>query len=143
MQNAKYNALMFTKSLLQKDGGQRIDNSHNHEPPNKLQQKEIPAQSSIIDYLLLLQAKGELFVQRTNNTGVYDPSNKTYRQLPKGAHRGFPDIFILKDGRCIFLEVKSSTGSLSQYQKEMEQQVLRNGGEFYLVRTVDYVEKIL
>lgn len=108
--------------------------------------KETEIQSSIIDYLMVLESQGKLWFSRLNNI---PPVNKTpggkmtFRALPKGSKRGIPDILVIKSGRTIALEVKTKTGKQSEYQKEVEENFKKQGQEYYIVRSLDEVIKIL
>lgn len=105
--------------------------------------KESEIQSGIIDFLTVLEGQGKLFFQRTNNTTVYDPVGKRFRSLSKGQKKGFPDILILKSGRTIGIEVKTSTGRQSKEQKLIEQNFIEQGMEYYVVRSIEDVIKVL
>lgn len=105
--------------------------------------KESEIQSSIIDYLMLLENQGKLFLQRVNNTAIYDPIGRKFRSLAKGTKKGFPDILILKDGKCIGLEVKTNVGKQSKEQKEMEKLMKEHGADYYVVRSLDEVIEII
>lgn len=135
----KQGAFDFSKAFLQEFSG--YSQKSPYEPRNKHGVSEMTIQSSIIDYLLLEQTKGNLFVQRVNNIPVFDKDH--YRALPKGTQRGFPDIFVLKQGRAIFFEVKSGIGSQSTDQIKMQALLEQQGAEYYIVRSVDYVKKAL
>lgn len=100
---------------------------------------ETQIQSSIIDYLMLLENQGKLFLHRVNNMGVYDPKRKAYRVFPKGAKKGFPDIIVIKNGVLIGLEVKTGEGKQSNNQKEVEKELKKHGAEYYVVRSLDEV----
>lgn len=105
--------------------------------------KESEIQSSIIDYLQLLEKQGKLFLHRVNNMGVYDPKRKAYRVFPKGAKKGFPDIIIIKNGLFIGLEVKTGQGKQSNNQKEVEKELKKHGADYYVVRSLDDVIEIV
>lgn len=105
--------------------------------------KESEIQSSIIDYLMLLENKGKLFLHRVNNMGVYDPKVKAHRRFPKGAKKGFPDIICLKDGLLIGLEVKTGKGEQSVNQIEVENEFRKHGAAYYVVRSLDEVVEII
>ena len=105
--------------------------------------KESEIQSSIIDYLQLLEKQGKLFLHRVNNMGVYDPKRKAYRVFPKGAKKGFPDIIIIKNGLFIGLEVKTSKGKQSKEQEEMENLMKEHGADYYVVRSLEEVQQII
>ena len=59
-----------------------------------------------------------------------------------GSYRGIPDIIAIKDNRVLFLEIKKPTGKQSQYQKEFEDNITSQGGEYVLVRCLeDLIER--
>ena len=105
--------------------------------------KESEIQSSIIDYLQILENKGKIFFQRVNNTPVYDPKYKQFRSMPKGSKKGFPDILVIKSGKTIGIEVKTATGKQSKEQKDIESKFKKHGQEYYIVRSLDEVIEIL
>jgi len=138
--NTKFDALMFTKALVLDT--EVVKKKPPYEPATKgLLFSEDSAQSSIIDYLLLQMVLGKLFIQRTNNTPVWDKDH--YRSISKGQHKGFPDIIVIKGGRIIFFEVKSSIGKQKDDQAQMQLWVEAQGAEYYIVRTIDAVERAL
>lgn len=104
---------------------------------------ESKIQSGIIDYLNILEKQGRLFFHRSNNNPVYDPVGKKFRSLAKGQKKGFPDIVVLADKRFIGLEVKSEKGYQTKEQKEIEKSFLKQGFEYYVVRSIDDVKNVL
>ena len=108
-----------------------------------MRQKESEIQSGIIDFLSILEEQGKLFFQRTNNTTVYDPVGKRFRSLSKGQKKGFPDILVLKKGKAIGIEVKTSIGKQSKEQKAIEKSFIKQGMEYYVVRSIEDVIKEL
>lgn len=104
---------------------------------------ETQIQSSIIDYLQVLENQGKLFLHRVNNMGVYDPKRKAYRVFPKGAKKGFPDIIVIKNGFLIGLEVKTGKGEQSVNQIEIEKEFKKHGAAYYVVRSLDEVIEII
>lgn len=54
-----------------------------------------------------------------------------------GVHPGFSDLIVLGAGRCLFLELKSKTGRLSDAQVEFRAFVLAEGHSWALVRSLD------
>ncbi|MEG0426194.1 MAG: VRR-NUC domain-containing protein [Cetobacterium sp.] len=105
--------------------------------------KESEIQSSIIDYLQILENRGKIFFQRVNNTPVYDPIGKKFRSMAKGTKKGFPDILVIADGRTIGLEVKTATGKQSKDQKDIENKFKQHGQEYFVVRSLEEVICIL
>lgn len=110
----------------------------------KLTETEI--QSSIIDYLELLESQGKLWFSRLNNI---PPVNKgtdgkmSFRKLPKGVKKGIPDILVISKGRTIAIEVKTKTGKQSSDQEEVEKQFKKQGQEYYVVRSLSEAIDIL
>lgn len=60
-----------------------------------------------------------------------------------GSYRGIPDIIAVKNGRVLFLEIKKPTGRQSKYQKEFQNNIERQGGEYYVIRSINDIMKIL
>lgn len=54
-----------------------------------------------------------------------------------GVHPGFSDLLVLGLGRCLFLELKSKTGSLSDAQIAFRDFVRKEGHSWALVRSLD------
>ena len=104
---------------------------------------ESEIQSSIIDYLTILEQQRKIFFQRTNNTAIYDPIRKKFRSRAKVQKKGFPDILILVNGTCIGLEVKTATGRQSTEQKAVQECFYLQKAKYYIVRSLEEVKKIL
>ncbi len=100
-------------------------------------------QSAILDYLLILEQQNKLFIHRSNNIVVFDPTKKIFRRLAKGQKGGYPDITVLKDGIFIGLEVKTKIGKQSKYQIEIQNQINQNGGKYFIVRSIQDVKNCL
>ena len=109
--------------------------------PKKKLEKDI--QREICDWLL----ENNYFFWRQNTIPVWDKNR--FRAMPKYTPRGLPDIIVLHGGQFIGLEVKNeryghpSYATLSQYQEEMRQKILANGGAYHLVTSLDQVQQIL
>lgn len=78
---------------------------------------------------------------RINNGATYDQKLKTYR---KGVQRrGIPDIIGIIDGRFFGIEVKIGKDRQSEYQKEIEEEINKVGGVYFIAKSYDdYLEKI-
>jgi hypothetical protein len=64
-------------------------------------------------------------------------------QQGMGCHKGIADLYCLKDGRDVWVECKATKGKQSEYQKVFEADVLRNGGEYICVHSLDeLIEKV-
>lgn len=104
----------------------------------KLPELEKVIQKTILDYLELTG----VFHSRINAGGCIVQKGK-YRGFIKGAIAGFPDILVLKDGRFIGLEVKTPETEQNENQILVEKRIKENGGEYYVVRSLDEVKAIL
>jgi hypothetical protein len=105
----------------------------------RLSEKQI---ETAILYFLNLHG---IFAFKLNNTGVWDPIRKVYRK-PNSRYiiRGIPDICaMIKDGPTVWVEVKSSTGKVSEYQNEFIQRCRRMGHIAFVAKSVDDVVKHL
>jgi Holliday junction resolvase len=61
-----------------------------------------------------------------------------------GSYKGIPDRIAIKGGRVLFLEIKKPAGwKQSDEQKEFQANIERVGGEYYLVRSLEEIMKIL
>uniref|UniRef100_A0A6H1ZXY7 Putative VRR-NUC domain-containing protein n=1 Tax=viral metagenome TaxID=1070528 RepID=A0A6H1ZXY7_9ZZZZ len=60
-----------------------------------------------------------------------------------GAKRGIPDIIAIKNNRVLFLEIKRPGGKLSEYQKQFQLDINGQGGEYYVVRCLEDLIKII
>lgn len=105
--------------------------------------KETPIQSAIMQYLYYQAKEKPLFYWRANNTPVpITQRGKTIGFRPGGI-KGIPDINAIYNGLYIGLEVKATDGKQSPDQKIVEAEITRAGGLYYIVRSVDDVEKII
>ena len=92
---------------------------------------------SICEYL----EKKHYFFYRSNNIPIYDPIKKIFRKLPKYCIKGVSDIFLLKNGKPIFIEAKTDKGTQSKEQKVFEILVKSNGGDYILAKSLDDIKK--
>ncbi len=60
-----------------------------------------------------------------------------------GLKNGAPDLFIVARGQFIALEVKTSTGRLSETQKDTSDKIIAAGGSWAVVRSTGDVERFL
>ena len=57
-----------------------------------------------------------------------------------GCHKGISDIISIKDGKVLFIEVKtinSNRSKQSPYQAEFQREIEAHGGTYMLVRSVE------
>lgn len=88
---------------------------------NNLSEKEI--QNNIRDYLSI----NGWFVIR--------------HQQSLGSLKGLSDLSAIKDGKTIYIEVKTPRGHQSDYQKEFQDNIESHGGLYILARSIDDVKE--
>ena len=54
-----------------------------------------------------------------------------------GCYLGITDLIAARDGRVIFIELKTARGRQSQHQKKFQADLEAHGGEYVLCRGVD------
>ena len=54
-----------------------------------------------------------------------------------GVYRGITDLIAAKDGRVLFIELKTARGRQSEHQKKFQADLEAAGGEYVLCRGVD------
>ena len=60
-----------------------------------------------------------------------------------GAYKGIPDIIAIKNNRVLFLEIKRLGGKQSDYQKQFQADIEGQGGEYYIVKCLEDLIKII
>lgn len=95
-------------------------------------------QNSICEYLTLKR----YFFGRSNTTPVFDQDKGFYRSMGKYAVAGFPDIWLIKDGQFIGIEVKRPGGKQSEGQIEFERRCKEAGGQYYVATSIDDIVKL-
>ncbi len=58
-----------------------------------------------------------------------------------GCYLGVTDLIAVKDGRVLFIELKTARGRQSQHQKKFQADLEAAGGEYILCRGVDELQK--
>ncbi len=58
-----------------------------------------------------------------------------------GAYRGISDLIAVKDGRVLFVELKTARGRQSEYQKEFQADLEAAGGEYLLCRGIEDLQE--
>ena len=87
-------------------------------------EKETDIQNQIRDYLRM---KGWFVIRH---------------QQSMGSLKGLSDLSALKNGITIYIEVKTSKGKQSEYQKQFQQEIESHGGVYILARGIDDVSDI-
>lgn len=101
--------------------------------------KEALVKRAVCDYLQYLDNRSDLYFFRSGTGAIQTKSGSYFTTGRKGC----PDITVLYNGRYIALECKSDKGKLSAEQKITEAQIKDCGGEYYVIRTLDDVMKII
>jgi hypothetical protein len=60
-----------------------------------------------------------------------------------GSHRGLSDLTIIKGGRVIFLEIKATGGTLSDYQIKFCEDIRVQGANYMWVNSLDELMQYL
>jgi len=56
-----------------------------------------------------------------------------------GSYKGIADLYALKDGQHVWIEVKTQRGRLSEHQEKFRRDVIDHGGTYMVARSVDDV----
>ena len=105
--------------------------------------RESELKLQVAQYLAILEAQGKLCWIRLNaGQFVFEDKNGKRRHY-SGARKGCSDFLILIPGHVIFLELKSTTGKMSEYQKEFANLVNFFGAEYRVAKDFDRVQEIL
>ena len=101
--------------------------------------KESVIQKAIMQYLQILENQGKLYFFRAGS-GAIPTGNGGYFKTGKV---GCPDIVVCLRGLFVGLEIKNEKGRQSPSQKIAQEAIETAGGRYYIVRSVDDVERIL
>lgn len=86
----------------------------------------------------------EIFFWKQPNGGYYDAKTGRFRrQKSPFAIPGVSDLLLVWRGRLIAMECKSEVGKQSDDQKTFEEKMVGAGGFYFLVRSIQDVEKAL
>lgn len=81
-----------------------------------------------------------VFFWKNPTRGYFDLKRKVFRKdYNPYTKKGVPDIIAIIDGRFVGFEVKTKTGRLSPEQKEFQKECKKNGGLYFVIRSVDDV----
>ncbi|MBO8136781.1 MAG: VRR-NUC domain-containing protein [Desulfotomaculum sp.] len=56
-----------------------------------------------------------------------------------GSYKGIADLYALKNGRSVWIEVKTPKGKQSKDQEQFEKDIKAHGGEYMVARSVEDV----
>lgn len=60
-----------------------------------------------------------------------------------GSYKGFPDLTAIKEGKTIYIEVKTPIGKQSKWQVQFQKDLEEHGGIYVLARDVDDIKPYL
>lgn len=97
----------------------------------------MPGQETIIKNQILDYLKYKnYFAWLTNTAGNFNKFSNSFYKNPR-LLRGVVDILCLHKGKFIAIEVKAGKGKQSEWQREYQAEVERNGGTYLLVYSLD------
>jgi len=105
---------------------------------------EAQIQKAIIQYLGMLENRGDLIYQRMNSGSIFvtDPIVGKKRCVSL-ARRGTADIYVgTKSGCTLWLEVKRPGKKLTQWQQVFRDKVLRIGHIYEIVTSLSDVRRL-
>ncbi len=123
----------------------------------KLKLTEADLIRAINDYLQYQRNQGKLMYIRNNTGAIPIADGKTKRRFIRFGDKGSPDFLVWKPSvrwaypthmgvdilRSMAIEVKSETGRQSKEQKIWQADFAKLGGEYFVVRSVEKVIKII
>lgn len=97
-------------------------------------------QESICGYLALKK----YFFWRQNTNPIYNVASGGFRRMPPYSKTGVPDIILIRrpSGKFVGLEVKRPKGKQSPNQVDFQKGCQEQGGEYYVVTSLEDLEKI-
>jgi len=106
-------------------------------------EKEGGIQAAILHYLQYLENMKDLLFIRNNSFSGYIHRRNGSKGYIKNNKPGSSDIFLCIKGKAIFLEVKAPKRKQTDNQKDFEELVNSVQGYYYVVHSVEEVEKII
>jgi Holliday junction resolvase len=89
------------------------------------------------DCLKWLNTEGGFYAFKKPSIGMFDRSAGAYRKPGPYAVNGVSDIIAIRDGRVLFIEVKTETGKQSADQVKFARAVRVKGCDYIVVRSVE------
>ena len=65
-----------------------------------------------------------------------------YNLAGLGSYPGLSDLVAIKNGRVVYIEVKTRRGRQSEYQKKFQEMIEAAGGTYILARGIEDVEHL-
>ena len=100
---------------------------------------EADIQRAIVSTLRFVLPSGSIVHHSANEVTQAGPAGAKRQAIlvGMGVTPGFADLIVLSQGKVLFLEVKSATGSLSAAQERFRDAVQAQGFPWALVRSID------
>lgn len=90
-------------------------------------------ESAIQSHIMQYMTMKNWFVMRLNSGMVENKYGGRIRLAPAGT----PDLLCIKDGKCLFIEVKSEKGKITPLQEEFGDKLRSYGAEVIVSRGID------
>ena len=104
---------------------------------------EAQLKRQIEDYLDILQNQCKIVWLRLNAGDNFRPGKEGKLYRVKGCPKGTSDLCIIKDGKAIFVELKSYKGKVTPEQYSFAERVQACGAQWYVVKLFQELEGIL
>lgn len=109
--------------------------------PKPRRDEEHRLQKALVQHLMLGCVPGVYWTAIPN--GGSRSKRTAGRLKAEGVRAGAPDIAIIFGGHFFGLELKTPSGRQSPAQKEAQQQIIRAGGDYLIVRDIDHALSFL
>ena len=102
---------------------------------------EADIQRNIVIFLRAVLPKGSIVHHAANEIASGSRAGRARQAIlvGMGVYPGFSDLVVISEGKVLFLEVKSRTGTLRQAQEEFRDAVIAQGLRWALVRSIEDV----
>ena len=94
------------------------------------------------DCLVWLNQNG-WFAFTIKTQGTYDEKTQNYRKGSVFAISGVADVYAIKDGVGIWIEMKTERGVQSKAQLAFQKQIELKGGRYLLIRSLKELKEVL
>ncbi len=101
---------------------------------------EAKIQADIVQYL---QTRGVYFFSVPNEAAGRDAAIRMARLKAMGLRSGVSDMVLIFPGQVVFVEVKDEKGKQSDNQRRFQDKVNELGFDYFLVKSVEDVEKVV
>lgn len=104
-------------------------------------QPETTIQQAVATYLMLALKPPAWFTSIEH--GIAVPPEVAKRWASIGVKPGIPDVLIVHEGRCYWIECKAEKGALSSSQLDTHEKLLRAGAAPHVCRSIDDLRRSL